>query len=693
VIMVAHDFLLEIGCEEIPSRFIPGAMEQLKKAAATMLAEVRLGHGKIESWATPRRLVLLIKNLDAEQLDLVEQVKGPPVNRAYDEQGNPTRALEGFMKSQAVNLSELKQETIKEAQYIVVNKKIIGEQTDQLLPRLLPGLISKLSFPRPMYWKARETRFARPIRWIMALYDNKPVHFNYAEIESGCNTYGHRFLAPGPFDVESIKHYFSCLEDSYIVLDQDRRREIIREELMLKAAEKGGEALIEEDLLEEVTYLVEYPVAISGSFDPAFLDLPQEVPITSMQNHQRYFPVVEKESGKLMPHFIGISNNRFNENIRKGYAKVLQARLADGRFFFDEDRKESLDYYVSSLESVIFLESLGNLDQKRKRLIELTQRLGQSMELDEAVVAGAKRVAHLCKADLVTNMVKEFPKLQGVMGREYARLSGEEEPVALGIYEHYLPRFTGDILPDGLEGALVSLADRLDTLAGCFAVGIQPTGSQDPYALRRQAQGIIAILLGHEINLSLEFCVDQALDVLSADLHLEQEKNKKLNLLLRDFLIQRIRFALQEKKVEHDVIEAVLAVPFESVAGLFKKAVVLEEFLQGPLLDDVITAYNRVANLAKNAGGTAVDKSLFEDVSEKELFRTMQAVENALKGVVEPEKRLKKLQLLKQPVDHFFDNVMVMVDKESLRNNRLSLLAAVKATFNRMADFSKLQAP
>jgi len=688
-----HDLLLEIGCEEIPSRFIPGAMEQLKKETTAMLSEARLDHGKIETWATPRRLVLMVQSLEAEQADLVEQVKGPPVNRAYDEQGNPTRALEGFMKSQDVKLSDLKQETIKEASYIVVDKKIIGEQTIKLLPRFLPGLINKLSFPRPMYWTTREIRFARPIRWILAHYNNKPVRFSYAGIESGSKTYGHRFLAPGPFEIDNAKSYFRCLEGNYIILDQERRREAIRNQLMQKAAEKGGKALIEEDLLEEVTYLVEYPVAVDGSFNPAFLDLPQEVPITSMQNHQRYFPVVEKDSGKLMPHFIGVSNNRFNENIRKGYAKVLQARLADGRFFFDEDRKESLEHYVSSLKSVIFLESLGNLDQKRSRLIELTQEMGQSLELEKAVIEGAKRVAHLCKADLVTSMVKEFPELQGVMGREYARLSGEEERVALGIYEHYLPRFAGDLLPASLEGALVSLADRLDTLAGCFAVGIEPTGSQDPYALRRQAQGVIAILLGQEINLSLEDCLGQALDILSTDLDLNQERKEELGNVLRDFLIQRIRFALQEKGIEHDVIEAVLAVPFDNVAGLFNKAVVIEEFLQGPLLDDVITAYNRVANLAKNAKGTAVDKSLFEDISEKELYRTMQAVENALKGVEEPEKRLKKLQLFRQPVDHFFDNVMVMVDDEVLRNNRLNMLAALKTTFNRMADFSKLQAP
>jgi glycyl-tRNA synthetase beta chain len=688
-----HDLLFEIGCEEIPSRFLPGAMEQFKKAAASLLLEYRLGHGQIEAWSTPRRLVLKVNSLDQEQPDLVEQVKGPPVNRAYDEEGKPTRALEGFMQGQGVTVDQLKEETVKDALYIFVEKETSGRPAADLLPELLPKLIQKLSFPRPMYWKNKEIRFARPIRWLLALYSNRPVHFSYAGIDSGRSTRGHRFLSPGPFDVDSPEHYFRTLEENYIVVDHNRRREIIREQLIQKAEENGGIALIDDDLLEEVTFLVEYPVAVDGSFDPAYLDLPQEVPITSMQNHQRYFPIVEKESGRLMPYFVGISNNRFNENIRKGYAKVLQARLADGRFFFNEDRKEPLEKYVDKLKTVIFLESLGSLDQKRARLVELTGLLASALNLPVDKKELAERAAHLCKADLVTNMVKEFPELQGVMGREYAKLSGEAAEVALAIYEHYQPKYTGDILPSSTEGALVSLADRLDTLAGCFAVGIQPTSSQDPYGLRRQAQGVISILQGLEIETSIEDCLAMALQALSLTLDIDEQKSLELQSVLREFLLQRIRFSLQESGVEHDVIEAVLAVPFGSIPGLFRKASVLEEFLKGPLLDEVITAYNRVANLAQKAEGIYVDKKLFEDISEKELYRTLQAVENSLKSMNDPAQRLEKLQVLKQPIDHFFDNVMVMVEDEKLRNNRLNMLAALKATFNRMADFSKLQSP
>jgi len=687
----AYKLLFEIGCEEIPSRFIPGAVEQLKKAAAELLADYRLKHETIEAWGTPRRLTLMVAELEESQPDLVEQIKGPPADRAYDEQKNPTKALLGFIQGHGVELETVRQEELKGALYIMIDKETRGRPTPELLTELLPKLIQKLSFPRPMYWQQKDVRFARPIRWLLALYGNHPVRFDYAGVEAGRATYGHRFLAPGPFNVDSADHYFKILADKYVVVDPLKRREMILEQLNQKAEEQGGKALIDEGLLEEVTYLVEYPVAVDGAFDPAYLDLPQEVPITSMQYHQRYFPIIEKESGRLMPSFVGISNNLFNPNIRKGYAKVLSARLADGRFFFNEDRKVPLGNYVEKLKSVVFLESLGTLDQKRLRLIELAGKLGKALKLSAEQIEETKRVAHLCKADLVTSLVKEFPELQGVMGREYARLSGETEAVATGIYEHYLPRFSSDKVPETLEGAIVSLADRVDTLAGCFAIGIQPTGSQDPYALRRQAQGAIAIMNSFGLQLSIDEYIGIGLETIADALKLDESKKAELQTQLTDFLVQRIRFALQEKEIEHDLIEAVLGVPFKAVAEIFNKAVVLKDYLNGPLLDEVIVAYNRVANLAGKAEGGKVEKALFEDIAEKELLRTLQAVENALKGHDDPAFILEKLQILKQPIDNFFDSVMVMAEDEKLRKNRLNLLAALKGTFNRLADFSRLQ--
>jgi len=452
-------------------------------------------------------------------------------------------------------------------------------------------------------------------------------------------------------------------------------------------------ALVDEDLLEEVTYLVEYPVAIDGSFDEAYLDLPQEVPITTMQRHQRYFPIVNKESGSLLPYFVGISNNRFHPNIGKGYSKVLQARLADGRFFFNEDRKEPLENYVEQLKSVVFLESLGTLDQKRARLVELAERFGQALGLAAVRIETAQRIAHLCKADLVTSMVKEFTELQGVMGREYARLSGEPEEVAVGIYEHYLPRYPGDSLPASTEAALVSLADRIDTLAGCFATGIQPTGSQDPYGLRRQAQGAVNILLSQELDLSLQDYINHSLNVLEKELGLDSEQRQKVADSLQDFLLQRIRFAFQERGITVEVIEAVLAVPFVTVAELYDRARVLEEQQQSPLLNDVIAAYNRVANLAKNASGSDPEQMLLSEPSERDLFQMWQEAERDFASADNPLERLNVLRNLKKPIDSFFDHVMVMVDDEKVRSNRLCLLAGITGLFNRMADFSRMQAP
>lgn len=690
---VNRDFLMEIGCEEIPSRFLPGAMEQLEQGAASLLEEKRLGYGKIETFATPRRLVVLIKDLDSEQADLVEKIKGPPVDKAYDEKGEPTRALHGFVKNQDITMEQVEEEVIKNAPYVMARKETPGRPAEELLPELMPQLIKKLSFPRPMYWQSKDVRFARPIRWLLALYGDKPVRFRFAGLKADNKTYGHRFLAPGPFEISNVENFFECLEENYIVLDHNRRRDMILEQLKEKAEEIGGVALVDDDLLEEVTYLVEYPVAVDGWFDEAYLDLPQEVPITSMQNHQRYFPIVEKESGRLLPYFIGISNNRFNPNIRKGYAKVLQARLADGRFFFNEDRKEPLENYVEQLKSVIFLESLGNLDQKRARLVDLAGKLGDELNLPAERIEKTQRIAHLCKADLVTSMVKEFTELQGVMGREYARLSGEPEEVAVGIYEHYLPRYPGDELPSYTESALVSLADRLDTLAGCFAIGIQPTGSQDPYGLRRQAQGAVNILLNLELDLALNSYIGHALDVLSGALELDSEKKQQVKQNLQDFLFQRIRFAFQERGIANDVIEAVLTVPLNTVTELFNRAAVLDQQQQGPLLNDVIAAYNRVANLARNAPGSEPDPSLFEEAAEKKLYQQWREAETKFNGATGPVDKLTVLRDLKKPIDSFFDHVMVMVDNEKLRSNRLNLLSGVTKLFKRLADFSKMQAP
>lgn len=694
--MLTRELLLEIGCEEIPSRFISGAVEQLKENAATLLGEQRLGYKNMDAWGTPRRLTLLVSQLEQKQADLQDKIKGPPRNRAYDDAGNPTNALLGFLRSQGITAEQVQFDQIKGAQYVFAVKELSGRETEELLPEFLPRLLRTLSFPRPMYWESKEVRFARPIRWLLALYGAAVIPFSFAGISAGQVTYGHRFLAPGPFKIESPEQYFNCLEESRVMINQTRRRELIRSQVEEAAAERGGHALIEDALLDEVSFLVEYPVVVAGSFDKDYLSLPREVLATTMQVHQRYFPVAasQEEGAKLLPFFFGISNNSYHDNIRKGYEKVLQARLADARFFFDEDCKLPLEQYVEQLKSVIYQETLGSMDQKRLRLVELTRAIGERLKLPGEKLQAAERAAHLCKADLVTNMVGEFPELQGVMGCEYARLNGEGDAVATAIFEHYLPRHSGGAVPQSLEGALVSLADRFDTLVGCFAVGIQPTGSQDPYALRRQAQGAVSILLERDLALSPFDLIEDALKLLSQVVQLSVEQRGRILQSLREFINQRLRFTFQERGLSYDVVEAVLSVSFSSVPELYRRASALEGQLRSSTLTEILTAYNRVANLSRKAPGGPVDSAFLENPAEKELYKRLNDIEPRM--VLEQEQGNYKicfqlLQSLRGPVDAFFDAVMVMAEEEKLRENRLNLLLALKKLFNRIADFNLLQ--
>lgn len=689
-----NDLLLEIGCEELPSRLIPGALLRLEEEAALLFRERRLGFESSASWGTPRRLVLLVRGLASRQADVRQKIKGPALERAYDAAGAPTGALLGFARSKGVSPDELIVEKVKETAFLFALKLLPGEAAEDLLPRLLTQLLKGISFPRPMYWESRENRFARPIRRLLALYGDRPLHFTFAGVAAGRSTFGHRFLSPRSFTVENPAAYLRCLEENHVLLDHKRRRALIERQLKESAAFLGGEPLIDGELLEEVNFLVEYPEAVSGSFDARYLELPREVLITTMQVHQRYFPVIGKEDGSLLPHFIGISNNRFHENIRRGYEKVLGARLADARFFYDEDLKEPLAAYAARLSGVVFQEELGSLAEKQERLVKLIHAAGERLGLSARLIGRAVRAAELCKADLVTSMVRELPELQGVMGREYALRSGEEPETARAIHEHYLPRHAGDETPGSIEGALLSLADRADTLSGSFAVGLQPTGSEDPYALRRQAQGIITILLAHEFEMPPAELLEMALQQHGRVLSLSAGTLGPLRGALREFMTQRLRFALQGKGLSYDVIEAVLAVPYRSVAELHRRAAALEEHLRTPLLRNLNAAYIRTANLARHAGGGPVKRALLEESAEKELYLRLVETEPGVEQALQRRDYgacLELLVSLKEPADRFFDEVLVMAEDEELRRNRLDLLAAVKGLFNRFADFSLLQ--
>jgi glycyl-tRNA synthetase beta chain len=690
------NLLLEIGCEEIPSRYLASATQQIKDIATSLFEEKRIRFSGARSWSTPRRLAVMLEGVAEGQEDLVKELKGPPVKNAFDHDGFPTAASTGFARRAGVEVEDLARKTINGTEYLVAQKEVYGKPTMELLPALMYQIASLIRFPRSMYWQKKGTRFARPVRWLLCLFGHREVNFDFAGVLSSRKTYGHRFLSGGAIELVDADEYFRAMKDNHVIIDRQERKEYILEMLMESAAELGGKPLYTPELLEEVSYLVEYPVAISGSFPEEYLSIPPEVLVTTMQVHQRFFPVVSLSTGELMPNFLGISNNLHSEHTQRGYEKVIEARLADAVFFYREDAKIGLDEYVPDLKKVVFLEAVGSLFEKTGRIKHLTQYMGEQWGLSSRDLEEAGRAAYLCKADLITNMVKEFPELQGVMGREYAILSGEGEGVAGAVYEHYLPRSAGDDLPSSNAGLLVSLADRLDTLASCFYAGIQPTGSEDPYALRRQALGMASILLEKKIPVSLPRAINEAFLQIEQNGGKEPAEGEEARQKMGDFVTQRIRYLfLKEKNLPYDIIDAVLAVPYEIIADLFKRASVLQEARGQKYLEDALALYTRVHNMVRHIpGGGDVDDSLFEDPAESRLWQALQEAEiqsgeewaeSNYEGV------LSTFGSLRADVDLFFDKVLVMADDESLRNNRLNMLARIKKMFNRYAEFSLIQ--
>ncbi|MFZ5626557.1 MAG: glycine--tRNA ligase subunit beta, partial [Bacillota bacterium] len=566
---MAKEFLLEIGTEEIPAKFLPGAIKQLEELAQKALDKEKLTYEQIRVWATPRRLVLNITGLPEKQADVTEEVKGPAKKAAFDAEGKPTKAVEGFARSQGVALAELLIKEVNGVEYVFARKEIKGRSTAEVMTELAPTFISGLSFPKPMRWAHYDFRFARPIRWLLCLLDDQVLEFRLENLVSGRLTYGHRVLGPGPFTVNHAAEYRQLLlEKGYVMVDQEERRRQVWQQIQDLAAREGGQVEEDADLLEEIIHLLEYPTALCGSFEPEFLQLPDEVIITPMKEHQRYFPVRDQQ-GKLMNKFITVRNGTadYIEIVREGNEKVLRARLADARFFYEEDQKQPLAAYLPRLDKIVFQENLGTLGEKVQRIQNLTSYLAETLQVEEEEKEIAARTAWLAKADLVTSMVYEFPELQGIMGRYYARLSGEREEVAQAIFEHYLPRFAGDMLPASVAGALVSIADKLDTIVGCFAVGIQPTGSQDPYALRRQALGICHILLQRGWHLDLPAAINRTYAAIADKPGLKLDREKTV-VEVMEFFRLRLRYILMEDEgLAYDTVDAVLAAGYADLTA------------------------------------------------------------------------------------------------------------------------------
>jgi len=686
---MGRELLLEIGTEEIPARFIPPALEEMAASFRKLMEKHLIGMGEISAWGTPRRLTLVARDVAEVQGEFIHRMIGPPKAVAYDADGKPTKALIGFAKSMGVAIEQIIEEDTPRGVYMAVLKKDTPLPTNGLLRVLLPDFILGLSFPKSMRWGSQTITFARPIHWILARYGGAVVPFEVGDVASGGSTFGHRFLAPQAVEVPDAQAYVAVLKAAKVIVDPAERRALLETELARAAAGVHGEVVPNPGLLEENTFLVEYPSVVVGNFEDKFLALPDEVLITSMREHQRYFSL-RGADGRLLPHFIAVNNTltRNPDVVRQGHERVIRARLADAMFFFQEDSKTPLAKRVEALKGVVFHSLLGTSYQKMERFRELAGRLARQLapDLEEMV----RRAATLCKADIVTEMVGEFPSLQGMMGRQYARLSGEPPEVAEALFTHYLPRHADDELPPDRVGALVGLADRLDTICGCFGVGLSPTGTADPYGLRRHALAVIRILRSQGLHLDLIASVTVALELLKGKISRTVEET---TLEVLDFFQTRLQHLLLTEGFDHETITAVLAVGCRDVVDAADKVRALAAIRQSPEFPALATAFKRVINIAQGAEPGEVDELLFEHPEEKMLYESTELMELEVTRAMESRDYpgvCRALASLRGPVDAFFEKVLVMAEDERVRRNRLALLVRISRTFLEMADFSKI---
>ena len=680
--------LLEIGVEELPSRFGQTTLDQIENNLSKLLKEERINFDNIEKYATPRRLTFVIKNLADKATDLEEEVKGPAKKIAVDDDGNFTKPALGFMKSKGLDTENVYFKQLGNAEYLFGTIKQEGKHTSEVLKNIVPEAIKNVTFPKAMRWGGKNMRFARPIRWMVALLNNEVLDIDLEGIKSSNITRGHRFLGEKEFEVNSVEEYFEKLDKNFVILDQHKRKEMIRKQAVEVAKSLGGEVELDEDLLEEITFLVEYPTAFYGEFDEEYVKLPKEVVTTPMKEHQRYFPVLK--DGKLLPNFIAVRNGDSNriDLVKAGNEKVLRARLADALFFYHEDTKKPLESFVDKLQTVVFQAKLGTVYDKTLRIEKLSQVILNELNMTESK-ENTLRAAKLCKADLVTNMVFEFTELQGIMGRDYAQVSGENEEVCQGIFEHYLPRFAGDILPETNTGIALSIADKLDSIAGFFAIGIKPSGSQDPYALRRQALGILSILLDRKLSVNLNNLINAALDNYS---NLEFNKEEVASQIV-EFFVERVKNLFKDLGIRYDVIDAVLNNNLDDISDIHTRALELNRWLQKDELVEMLTAFNRVATLAEKATTDIVKEDLLKEDAEIKLYNGFKEIKSNVESLLLDKKyneALDAFATLRPLVDNLFDNVMVMDKDEAIKENRLGLLKQIYSTMLTICDLSKI---
>ena len=691
---MAKTLYIEIGTEEIPAGYILPALESMSLRIARFLDDNRIAHGEPTVTGTPRRLVLNVPGVADCQQPVRTEVIGPPKSAAYDAQGKPTRAAEGFAKGQGASVADLTIKQTPKGEYLCVFREEAGLAAKELLEKMLPDFIAKIPFPKSMHWSSYSVTFARPIQWIVALFAQEVLQCEYAHVRSGKKSMGHRFMSPVWIEVTDFDGHRENLRKNYVILDIAERRELIRQGAATAAAAVGGKVLADDELLDEVTQLVEFPQPLVGRFEDKYLELPPELLITVIKKHQRYFALTDG-AGALLPYFVTISNTvpRDFALVEAGNARVVRARLEDARFYYREDQKVTLDDRAEQLKGVVFHSKIGTSYEKMERFSELAVMLAERVAPERA--PEVRRAALLCKADLVSGVVSEFPELQGIMGRTYARLQGEPEAVAEAIYEHYLPNRSGGPVPSRIEGSLISIADKIDTIAACFGVGLLPTGTADPFALRRQTLGIIRIVLETPLRISLGEIMGRALALLSSKLTQPAENVKRD---ITAFFEGRLHHYLATlgAGASSDVIEAALSVGIDDLLEAVQRTQALVSFTARPDFGALAAAVKRVANIIKEPETAPVDDSLFKNPAEGILFDELAKAEaevgsrlarSDFAGALESMARLKPM------IDSFFDSVLVMDKDDSVRRNRLALLTRTRDLFARVADFRKIQTP
>ena len=683
---MAKDLLFEIGAEEIPAGFMPNILGQLKTLAETKLNDAHLPFESIATYGTPRRLALIVKGLADTSAEISERHKGPSASIAYDADGNPTKAAIGFARGKGLDVADL----VVEDGYIYAETKTAGVPAKDIVTDMLPQLITGLNFPKSMHWGNLDAKFVRPVRWLVALLDEEVIPVEFATVKSGNVTRGHRFLGADEITIKNAASYVDTLKENFVMVDQDARRELISKQLHDIAASKNASIVWDDDLLEEINYLVEWPTALCGGFEESYLALPDAAIITPMKDHQRYFPLVDQD-GKLLPMFLTVRNGSDHsiEVVQAGNERVLRARLDDAKFFFNEDRKKPLIDRQDGLTKIVFQEGLGNLADKTERLLKLGRVFGEECGLHEDAAVVLERATELAKTDLTTGMVTEFTELQGVMGKEYALLDGESPEVAEAIFEQYLPRFAGDVLPQTEAGKVLSIIDKVDNIVATFSRGLIPTGSQDPYALRRQTIGILNILLGSEWNISLRPIFKASMELLNVP----AEKQDELLGQVEEFFTLRLKNIFLDREVPHHVIDLLLSNNELSVAD----AEGLVNALLANRIDEnveLVQAYTRMYNLVKDVEYTGVNSDLLKEDAEKALFEAASKASEASLAAWEANDYAAVVAVpatLVPAINKFFEDVMVMDKDEAIKANRLQLVRLAYSVMAIIGDISALK--